>query len=344
MELYAIPRRDGWRSGAELNLAPGCSTHVSDGARRVSRRWSALIVLVILCGATAIPVAPAQASGRYPYTLVIPGTFGGPSSYLDEPGIPLTSDGALIGAADTATRNKAYQACPSHLCADSYEQRAFAWRNGKLTDLGVPPGWSGSMVNQLNRFGVGAGSLERGFNRWMPPDNRLGHAAGVAALFKQGRVVELGTLPGGSLSFAQNIDSRGQVAGNSNNGTKDPFRPGATETRVFVWNHGAMKDIGTLGGPDTFISWQNGDGQIVGSSYTSYTPDPANYGAGALGGSQMATRQDDQPRQPRRNRYQRELDQRPRRDCRSEQPRGRQDDPSVPVGQRPDDQSREPRR
>ena len=37
MELYAIPRRDGWRSGAELNLAPGCSTHVSDGARRVSR-------------------------------------------------------------------------------------------------------------------------------------------------------------------------------------------------------------------------------------------------------------------------------------------------------------------
>ena len=45
-----------------------------------------------------------------------------------------------------------------------------------------------------------------------------------------------------------------------------------------------MKDIGTLGGPDTFISWQNGDGQIVGSSYTSYTPDPANYGAGALGG------------------------------------------------------------
>jgi probable HAF family extracellular repeat protein len=93
-------------------------------------------------------------------------------------------------------------------------------------------------------------------------------------------VTSLGFLPGGSASAAQNINDQGQVAGFSNNGTPDPFslNGGGTETRGFVWRDGVMRDVGSLGGPDTLNSWQNQRGQIVGLSYTSDTPDPANGG------------------------------------------------------------------
>jgi probable HAF family extracellular repeat protein len=234
-------------------------------------RRSALIGLAIMFMTAGL--APAQATARYPYRLVIPGTLGGPSNYLDAPGVPFTSGGTLIGTADIGTRDKTYRACPSNFC-DGYQQRAFAWRNGRLTDLGVLPGTTGSFVDQLNSHGVGAGGTENELN----PNNPVGDAA---VLFEHGRVISLGTLPGGSRAFAQNIDDQGQVAGYSNNGIRDPFSVFGwrTQTRAFVWRDGVMADLGSLGGPDTVMSWQNDRGQIVGMSDTSYAPDPANNGS-----------------------------------------------------------------
>jgi uncharacterized membrane protein len=42
-------------------------------------------------------------------------------------------------------------------------------------------------------------------------------------MFKYGHVINLGTLPGGTESFAQDINDQGQVPGNSSNRTPDPF-------------------------------------------------------------------------------------------------------------------------
>jgi probable HAF family extracellular repeat protein len=208
----------------------------------------------------SLAVGTSHARTHWPYTLVVPGTLGGPSSYLDEPGIPLTSDGTLIGAADTRTRN-------------NDEQRAFAWHGGKLTDLGVLPGTTGSFVDQVNSHGVGAGGVEKGMNANTP-------AGDAAVLFEHGRVVDLRTLPGGSHAFAQNIDDQGQVAGYSNNGTRDRFSffGWRTQTRSFVWQAGKMHDLGSLGGGDTVMNWQNDHGQVVGLSYRNNKPDPANGG------------------------------------------------------------------
>lgn len=218
--------------------------------------------------------APARAATGYPYTLIDPGTLGGPSSFFDG-GVPFTSDGTLIGSADTGTPDSALSNCPAGFC-DGFQQHPFAWRDGRLTDLGVLPGATGGAVAQLNGLGVGAGASVTDAQFLSNP----GNPAGTAVLFAHGQVTSLGFLPGGSESGAANINDQGQVSGASNNGIPDPFSifGFSTQTRGFVWRDGVMKDLGSLGGPDTLNSWQNERGQIVGMSYTNDTPNPANNG------------------------------------------------------------------
>jgi len=235
--------------------------------------------LAVLIAAAILPAltfaVPAQARTQYPYTLIDLGTFGGPSSFLDLPAIPLTSQGVVLGAADTATVDTDSPNCPTAGYCDGYNQHAFAWRDGRLTDLGALPGKQNSSgIYELNSYGVGAGYSENGRH------DPTGRAAGVAVLFKNGQVISLGTL-GGAESFAQDITGQGQVAGDSSNGTPDPFPdpnvffPWGTETRGFVWQNGVMHDLGTLGGADTLAYAQNNRGQIIGASYTNNTVNPA---------------------------------------------------------------------
>ncbi|TLY41301.1 MAG: hypothetical protein E6K61_05510 [Nitrospirae bacterium] len=65
----------------------------------------------------------------------------------------------------------------------------------------------------------------------------------------------LGTLPGGRVSFAYAINDAGQVVGVSEGGSG-----------AFLWQNGVMTDLGTLGGASSSASGINQAGQIVGIS------------------------------------------------------------------------------
>jgi probable HAF family extracellular repeat protein len=226
--------------------------------------------------------APALASGQGApgrggsprYALIDVGTFGGPQAFINSPGYPITSRGAVLGTADTTIADSDFPNFNPMLvgAADPVLAHAFAWQDGKLTDLGALPGNNSSAVFQINEHGVGAGSSENG-----TLDPLTGYPAQIAVLFKDGRVVNLGTLPGGHESVAIAINDRGQVAGFSSNGVPDRvsiFKWG-TQTRSFIWQDGVMRDLGTLGGPDAVLNELNARGQIAGDSYTNATPNPA---------------------------------------------------------------------
>jgi probable HAF family extracellular repeat protein len=249
--------------------------------RSRSALFSAGIVSVAIAAAMVLAaVGPAHATAvkRYPYTLVDTGTFGGPGSLFPEPGVPLTTRGTLLGAADTATLDRDYPHCPPPgSCPDRYIQHAAAWHNGHLTDLGALPGQNSAGINEQNSSGVAVGYSEDGLT-----DPFTKTAAGVAVMFKDGKVINLGALPGGYESIAQAIDDQGQVAGDSSNAIRDRYacylfggQPPCgwtTEVRAVVWRHGVISDLGTLGGPDATESAQNNRGEIAGTSDTSDQP------------------------------------------------------------------------
>jgi probable HAF family extracellular repeat protein len=86
---------------------------------------------------------------------------------------------------------------------------------------------------------------------------------------------------GGNTSLGFSINNAGQVVGFSNNGVPDPFAMFATGTQVrtFLWEGGELEDIGPLGGPDASPGAgcnNQRPGVIVGTSYTSYTPNPSS--------------------------------------------------------------------
>ena len=88
-------------------------------------------------------------------------------------------------------------------------------------------------------------------------------------MWSHGRIHNLGAL-GGNQSFAVAINNRGQVTGLAENDVPDPFSLlGGTEAHAFLWQSGVMRDLGTLGGPDSWGFYLNEKGQVAGLSFTS---------------------------------------------------------------------------
>jgi len=77
-------------------------------------------------------------------------------------------------------------------------------------------------------------------------------------LWRNGKMIDLGTL-GGTNGVAIVVNSRGQVAGQSNLAGDLTFHP-------FLWDNGVLTDLGTLGGDAGLPLWINDAGDVVGAA------------------------------------------------------------------------------
>ncbi len=241
-----------------------------------------LIAAITLLAALTAPIhvgAQELTAPHHHYKLIDLGTFGGPGSYLntsDSSEFPIINNaGTIVGGADTSMLTPVSGCYQPVGNLDCYVSDAFSWRGDTLTNLGALPGSYFSFAEGINQPGLIAGVSENG-----KADPTTGNPEIRAVLWKNGNIQDLGTL-GGTASFAGALNDSGQIIGMSLNDVPDPYSvlgQGSgytlTQTRGFLWQHGKMQDIGTLGGPDTWVSYINDAGQIAGTSYTSDQVDP----------------------------------------------------------------------
>src|SRR5258708_1147853 len=243
------------------------------------------------------PISPAQntspqnlAAQHHHYKLIQMGTFGGPTSSLDLPGAPPTvpftrtinGAGAVLGSGDTPI--------PDPFGFDGpLVNYAFRFQDGVQTNLGVLP-QNPTLGAQTPCFDCAWSVFafwiaDNGFVAGQSLDNALdpftGSPAALAVLWKDGKIVNLGTL-GGYESGAGAVNGHGEVVGAALNLTADPFpsRPpyfdffffgNGTESHAFLWRDGTMQDLGTLGGPDIAAFLLNQQGQVAATTDTDFT-------------------------------------------------------------------------
>ena len=235
-----------------------------------TRTWICITELC-LCAALALPSTAQNHNPKHQkYRLVDMGTFGGPQANVSGPTQQvLNNRGMFAAVADTSAAN------PNPGCynpfgkTDCFVTHAGRWWNGVFTDLGTLPGGNNSGTTWASESGLIAGDSENGV-----VDPLTGLAEANAVLWEDRKMINLGTVPGGTQSLATAVNSRGQAVGFSNNDISDPFSLAgfATQTRAFLWQRGAMTDLGTLGGPDALSAYINERGQIAGLSYVNSTP------------------------------------------------------------------------
>jgi probable HAF family extracellular repeat protein len=235
---------------------------------------SVLVRIFIMLMLPVVAAAQQQPASYHHYKFIDLGTLGGPHSYGQVNGDSfrlLNNSGVVTSYADLSTLNPN----PENGCPDCYQAHAFSWKNGTMTDLGALPIDNNSAGGSIHARGWITGQSESDVI-----DPILGIPEFRAVLWKVGRIVDLGTLPGGTESLGIYINDAGQVIGFSTVGTTpDPVGFIGLPTHTFIWDKGTKTDIGTLGGADTFPGADCGiapEGVVLGGSTTSDVIDPTS--------------------------------------------------------------------
>jgi probable HAF family extracellular repeat protein len=223
----------------------------------------------------AVLAAPLRlAAQQHPrYKLIDLGTLGGPHSYgsVNGEGFSLLNNsGEVASYADLALPDpNASFFCSVPDCAQTH---AFLWKNGVMTDLGALPVNNNSAGGSINANGWVTGQSQSSVL-----DPIVGIPEFRAVLWKQGQVIDLGTL-GGTESLGIYVNNANQVIGFSTISTApDPVGFFGFPTHTFIWQDGQKLDIGTLGGASAFPGASCGNspaGVVVGGSTTSITVNP----------------------------------------------------------------------
>ena len=238
-------------------------------------RW----ITVLAIGAALLASSSASAQNNpvthHHYKLVDMGTLGGPNSSYGWPfGRNINSSGTAISEAESAIADPFAPNCLQSCLID----RGLQWKDGVSTDMGSLPGLgSFSFFFWINDRGAAVGQSTNGLI-----DPLTGYPETRAALWKDGKIFDLGTL-GGNVSAANSINNNGDIAGAALNAILDndatafgwlpPF-PVATQVRAVLWHNGVMHDLGTLGtGNNAIALFVNNLGQVAGVSSTNTSAD-----------------------------------------------------------------------
>jgi len=147
------------------------------------------------------------------------------------------------------------------------EVHAVLWKGDQITDLGTL-GANFVLPQTLNNVGQAVGGTP---NTIPDPFSLIGAPTQTRAfLWQNGVMQDLGTL-GGPDAFAFSLNEHGQVAGMSYANATPNDTTGIPTLEPFLWDHGKMISLGTLGGTIGSPGAEgaimiNNRGQIIGTS------------------------------------------------------------------------------
>ena len=225
--------------------------------RSLSITLGALVLLAMLIG----PDVQAQNSQLPRYTVIDLGTLGGSYSNAYGPNV--------VG----------WVAGNSNLVVDG-PQHAFLWHGfGPLHDLGTLDGSTCATCNSIaywpNAFGEAAVTSETSETDPNGEDfcGYGTHQQCLGAIWRNGFMTALPTLPGGNNATAYGLNDRGEAIGYSENGTPDSTCSTATPYQVLrfetvKWGpKGEIQELPPLPGDTVgFANGVNNSGQVVGAS------------------------------------------------------------------------------
>jgi probable HAF family extracellular repeat protein len=181
----------------------------------------------------------------------------------------VNEEGQAVGEAETAAANgedfcgfNAFGLSPT-----ATRCRPFLWQHGAMRRLPTLGGANG-VASAINYRGVVAGHAE---TTRRDPDPGCPVSQFKPVIWDNGRIQELSTF-GDPVGVAAAINDRGQVVGAS--GTCGPFNVNSglylVENHALLWDHGAVTDLGNLGGTGGLAGNHacaiNNLGQVVGHS------------------------------------------------------------------------------
>ncbi len=144
-----------------------------------------------------------------------------------------------------------------------YQERAFLWQDGVMTDLGTLGTGTDAWAQAINERGqvVGISYTSATPNQVATPCSFGGAPIPTQDpfLWENGKMTDLGGL-GGTCGFPYWLDNHGRVVGASD-------LAGDQVHHAFLWTKAkGMQDLGTLGGSDSAAGLINDSGEVVGGS------------------------------------------------------------------------------